>query len=348
MGDAPDPEVFREVFGRFATGVAVVTSAGSAGTGGLTANAICSLSLEPLLTLVCLENGARTLPIVRESGRFAVNILSSGQEELAGVFASKLPEAEKLDAVAHRLEHGVPIISGSLAWAACTLRELIGGGDHTIAIGEVVGLGLGDGEPLLWYGGRYHEGTIVPGEGDGVVPELGLGVLWVRRLGGSRLGSRFGRSGGRAVLEVRSVRALPAAPVPYQGVQNPPEFGRVPVRGELSMHTMSFSPGSRRCASWGGLITGRSVGGVAARSRSRANRPPTSAATSAATARPIRPARSGPHLATRPVRTWIPAAAGRGVQRLSSGQRRECAGAYWRKACDVAWESVWRSAPRWR
>jgi flavin reductase (DIM6/NTAB) family NADH-FMN oxidoreductase RutF len=152
-----DPELFREVFGRFATGVAVVTSAGPGGAGGMTANALCSLSLEPLLALVCFENSARTLPIVRDAGRFAVNVLASGQEHLAGVFASKLPESEKLDGVAHRLEQGVPVIEGSLAWAACLLRELIAGGDHTIGIGEVIAMGLGDGDPLLWYAGRYHD-----------------------------------------------------------------------------------------------------------------------------------------------------------------------------------------------
>jgi 3-hydroxy-9,10-secoandrosta-1,3,5(10)-triene-9,17-dione monooxygenase reductase component len=151
-----DPELFREVFGRFATGVAVITSAGSAGAGGMTANALCSLSLDPLLALVCFENRARTLPIVREAGRFAVNLLASDQEELAGVFASKLPEAEKLDGVAHRLEHGVPVIEGSIAWAVCELQESIAGGDHTIVIGRVIAMGLGDGTPLLWYSGRYH------------------------------------------------------------------------------------------------------------------------------------------------------------------------------------------------
>jgi 3-hydroxy-9,10-secoandrosta-1,3,5(10)-triene-9,17-dione monooxygenase reductase component len=152
----PDHELFREVFGRFATGVAVITSAGAAGSGGMTANALCSLSLDPLLALVCIENRARTLPIVREAGRFAVNILGSSQEHLAGVFASKLPEREKLDGVGHRFEQGMPIIDGALAWAACELRELIAGGDHTIAIGEVIAMGLGGGEPLLWYAGRYH------------------------------------------------------------------------------------------------------------------------------------------------------------------------------------------------
>jgi 3-hydroxy-9,10-secoandrosta-1,3,5(10)-triene-9,17-dione monooxygenase reductase component len=101
---------------------------------------------------------------VREARRFAVNVLSSDQEELARVFASKLPESEKLDAVDHRLKDGLPIIEGSLAWATCNLRELIPGGDHTIGIGEVTSMGLGDGEPLVWYGGRYHAGP-----SDGVV-----------------------------------------------------------------------------------------------------------------------------------------------------------------------------------
>src|SRR5438477_8012363 len=97
-----DPELFREVFGRFATGVAVITSAGPAGIGGMTANALCSLSLDPLLVLVCFENEARTLPIVREGGAFGVNILGDHQEPLADVFASKLPESEKLEGVEHR------------------------------------------------------------------------------------------------------------------------------------------------------------------------------------------------------------------------------------------------------
>jgi flavin reductase (DIM6/NTAB) family NADH-FMN oxidoreductase RutF len=153
-----DPELFREVFGRFATGVAVITSAGPSGAGGMTANAICSLSLDPLLALVCFDNQARTLPIVREARRFGVNVLTADQEQLAGVFASKLPESEKLDGVDHRLEAGVPIINDALAWAVCELRELFPGGDHTVAIGQVVSMGLGGGQPLVWYAGRYHAG----------------------------------------------------------------------------------------------------------------------------------------------------------------------------------------------
>ena len=157
-----DAELYREVFGRFATGVAVVTSRTPSGEGGMTANALCSLSLEPRLVLVCFENEARTLPLVTDAGRFGISVLTSEQDELAGVFASKLPEHDKLDGVAHRIEHGVPLIEGALAWAACKLVELIAGGDHTIAIGEVIAMGLGNGEPLLWYSGRYRAGALSP------------------------------------------------------------------------------------------------------------------------------------------------------------------------------------------
>ena len=156
MSQMADPELFREVFGRFATGVAVITSSSPAGSGGMTANAICSLSLDPLLALVCFANNARTLNIVREAGRFAVNLLADDQREIAGLFASKAPEDEKLELVAHRQHAGQPVIDGAIAWAVCEVHELLAGGDHTIAIGEVLDMGLGDGAPLLWFEGRYH------------------------------------------------------------------------------------------------------------------------------------------------------------------------------------------------
>lgn len=151
-----EPDRFRTVFGHFATGVAVVTVAGPGGEGGLTANAVCSVSLDPLLALVCFEQRARTLPLVREAGRFAVNVLRSGAEDVARTFASKVPEAEKLRAVPHRLQDGMPILDAALAWVVCDVRELIPAGDHEIAIGEVVAMGLSDGDPLLWYRGAYR------------------------------------------------------------------------------------------------------------------------------------------------------------------------------------------------
>lgn len=157
MPVALDPEQYRTVFSHFATGVAVITSAGPAGSGGMTANAVCSLSLDPLLALVCFENRARTLPLVRDTGRFAVNVLRAGSEEIARVFASKVPEGEKLREIAHRREAGMPILDAALAWIVCDLRELVPAGDHQIAIGAVVAMDADGGEPLLWYRGAYRE-----------------------------------------------------------------------------------------------------------------------------------------------------------------------------------------------
>ena len=89
-----EPQRFRDVMGHFATGVTVVTASDDDGPVGMTANAVASLSLDPLLALVCFANGARTLRVVREQRRFGVNVLAKGQEELARLFASKAPERQ--------------------------------------------------------------------------------------------------------------------------------------------------------------------------------------------------------------------------------------------------------------
>lgn len=149
-------DLYRDVAGRFATGVAVVTCDGPDGPAGLTTNAITSLSLDPLLLLVCFDNESRTLPAVRAAGRFAVNVLREGQEELARVFASKRIAREKFESVTHVVEHGVPVLDGAIAWIACDLRELLPGGDHTIGIGEVTQMDAdAGGRPLLWFAGGY-------------------------------------------------------------------------------------------------------------------------------------------------------------------------------------------------
>ena len=151
-----EPDHFRAVMGHFATGVAVVTAAGPEGPVGMTANAVCSLSLDPLLLLVCFDNGARTLKVVRGTERFGVNVLEAGQESLARRFASKLPEAEKFAGVAHAVHDGIPVLEDALAWVGCTLDRLIPGGDHTIGIGSVQAAETGARrDPLVWFRGRY-------------------------------------------------------------------------------------------------------------------------------------------------------------------------------------------------
>lgn len=153
---APDPASFRAAMGSFPTGVAVVTARGGDGPAGLTTNAIASLSLEPLLLLVCFARGSRTLPIVRDAGRFAVNLLRDDQEEIARTFASSRVAREKFDAVTHREAHGVPVIDDALAWLACDVDALHPGGDHVIVVGRVTQLAHDRAaHPLVFAGGEF-------------------------------------------------------------------------------------------------------------------------------------------------------------------------------------------------
>lgn len=147
---------YRQVIGHFATGVAVVTALGPDGPSGLTANSLCSVSLQPLLLLVCLARGSRTLPCLRSAGRFAVNVLEHEQHGLSGVFASKRAEPAKFDGVPHSIRDGAPVLDGALAWLVCDLREEHAGGDHVIAIGEVRTMHhAAERRPLVWYRGDY-------------------------------------------------------------------------------------------------------------------------------------------------------------------------------------------------
>ncbi len=147
---------FRAVFGHFPTGVSVVTALGGRGPRGMTANAVCSLSLHPLLILVCFDNGARTLALVRETERFAVNVLRADQHHLSRVFAAKHPEREKFTGVPWTERDGIPVLDGALAWLACDLNRLVPGGDHTIGIGAVTAMEHSEGEPLVFYRGEYR------------------------------------------------------------------------------------------------------------------------------------------------------------------------------------------------
>ena len=147
---------FRDAIGHFPTGVTVVTATGPDGPAGMTTNAVTSLSLDPMLLLVCFESSSRTLEVVRASRRFAVNVLRAEDGDLAAVFASKRVGAEKFADVTHAESHGVPVLDRALAWIACELRELRPAGDHEIGIGEVLGTGAGQaGDPLVFYRGAY-------------------------------------------------------------------------------------------------------------------------------------------------------------------------------------------------
>jgi len=151
-------EHFRRVMGQFATGVTVVTTRLGDEVHGLTANAICSVSLEPLLVLVCVDHSADTHPLLEKSGVFAVNILSAEQEHLSRLFAGPTEEkAGRLEAMGYRTAvTGAPIIEGCLAYLDCRIVAAYPGGDHTIFIGRVEQAEISeDSAPLVFFHGGY-------------------------------------------------------------------------------------------------------------------------------------------------------------------------------------------------
>lgn len=156
MTASSDTAAYRDAIGSFTTGVAVVTSIGENGPSGLTASAVCSLSIDPLLMLVCLDRGSRTLRAIEHSRRLGVNVLSRQQAQLARGFALKGPEHEKFTGVEWSDHHGVPMLDGVVAWLAGDLTELVPGGDHLIAIAAVTHVEAPGGEPLVYFRGGFH------------------------------------------------------------------------------------------------------------------------------------------------------------------------------------------------
>ncbi|MCH8813763.1 MAG: flavin reductase family protein [Chloroflexi bacterium] len=154
----PTKDEFRKAMGRFATGVTIVTTGVDGEVHGMTANAVTSVSLEPMMILLCADKGADSHDILSRAGVFAVNILSEDQEEISDRFANKeTGDAHGLDGVPHRIgKTGAPILEGTLAYVDCRTVSEQDAGDHTIFIGEVVDAGFeDDGSPLLFFGGQY-------------------------------------------------------------------------------------------------------------------------------------------------------------------------------------------------
>ena len=150
--------LYRQIIGQFATGVAVITAAVGGQAHGMTANALCSVSLDPLLVLICVDARAQTCRLIERAGGFAINILAEHQEALSRHFARhSTPGEDRMAEIPHRPGvHGAPILEGTLAYLECRLWATYPGGDHQIFVGEVVELGAGQAErPLLFYRGRY-------------------------------------------------------------------------------------------------------------------------------------------------------------------------------------------------
>jgi len=142
---AIEKDFFRQVLGRFATGVTVVTTRGEKGLSGLTVNSFCSVSLDPPLVLICVDLTSQTLPYIRESGIFAVNILTDQQEHLSRCFAMSSPERYEdfCHAGYHVAATGSPVLDGALGFIDTRVVAEYPGGDHVIFLGQVVAMGVG-------------------------------------------------------------------------------------------------------------------------------------------------------------------------------------------------------------
>ena len=152
-----DQSEFRRVIGHFAAGVTVVTTCREDGSAaGLTVSAVSSLSLDPTLLLVCVDQASDTLPFLERAGYFAVNVLEEGKgETLARRFAGGGAE-EKFRGVAWRPERtGAPVLDEALAWMDCRVTAVVPGGDHIIFVGEVLAADAREGTPLLYYRGGF-------------------------------------------------------------------------------------------------------------------------------------------------------------------------------------------------
>jgi flavin reductase len=155
-----DAEALRGAMSHFPTGVTVVTSGSEENVEGMTANAVISVSLDPLLLLVSVHKDARLNSRIKEEGYFAVSVLADDQEGLSRLFAS--PERSSGLQALHSLgggygSTGAPLAAGALAAIECELEAIYAGGDHDLFLGSVVEVRLGDTRkgPLVFHEGGY-------------------------------------------------------------------------------------------------------------------------------------------------------------------------------------------------
>src|SRR5256885_5960796 len=153
---------FRKAMGAFATGVTIITVDLEGEVHGMTANAFASVSLDPLLVLVCVDHSTRTHAHMHAKKRFGINVLCEDQRAISEYYARPERTHEKAEAEAgarfERTSHGTPMLHGSLAYLECKLHSAPEAGDHTIFISEEEGVVVREGGPPLFFHGKYRKG----------------------------------------------------------------------------------------------------------------------------------------------------------------------------------------------
>jgi flavin reductase (DIM6/NTAB) family NADH-FMN oxidoreductase RutF len=152
---------FRRALGCFATGITVITLDYEGEVHGMTANAFTSVSLDPMLVLVCVDQRTRTHGHLHAKKRFGVNVLAESQRAISEYYARPARThdraAEEAGASFEHTKHGTPVLRGALAYLECRLHTAQDAGDHTIFIAEVEEVVVREGSPLLYFQSGYRE-----------------------------------------------------------------------------------------------------------------------------------------------------------------------------------------------
>lgn len=155
LSAVPDCNLFRRAAAKFATGITIVTTRAVDGTPhGFTANSFTSVSLDPLIVLVCVDFRCSVLPHLRTATHFGINVLSEEQQALSTRFA-ELPEGRFTGVDWYASVLDIPLIMGTLARFECRRSQIVEIGDHAVLVGEVVNVEVSEGRPLLFFDSRY-------------------------------------------------------------------------------------------------------------------------------------------------------------------------------------------------
>jgi flavin reductase (DIM6/NTAB) family NADH-FMN oxidoreductase RutF len=158
-GEIPaQSEVLRQAMSRLSAGVAVVSASWQGRLHAMTATAVCSVSLEPPLVLVCVGRTSRFHAAILGSSRWGISLLAEDQVDLARHFSDRGRDLlTQFDDVPHVRGDATdaPLVEGALAWLECATWATHDGGDHSIVIGQVLDGTAGPGAPLTYFRGRY-------------------------------------------------------------------------------------------------------------------------------------------------------------------------------------------------
>ncbi len=151
---------FRDALGQFATGVTVVTVEREPGSVfGMTANSFTSVSLHPMLILVCVDERAKILPLLHKKQRFGISVLKQGQQAISKYFSQGEQNSGAEEGLSVRFRwtpEGVPVLEDTVAQLSCSVVATHVAGDHTIVVGKVEDVEIKGGEPLLFFRGEYR------------------------------------------------------------------------------------------------------------------------------------------------------------------------------------------------